>query len=209
MASARLKAIFPEYHDKLTIHYRAFPLDVINGAPLPRFIVEQEWPHVANEEPLCEFRPWNNRGYPDSSLMAFEAYECGYAQDPVKAFDLDYRIRRAFYFESRWVHLRNILLEIAEEAGLDMKRFTDDFDTGRHKARIMIDCNEALRRRDEEDRPMTSPTLVLPNDEFYYNPFATEKIFNENKVMIVTKAAEKTGEAALEGYRKILDRALA
>ena len=55
---------------------------------------------------MCEFRPWNNRGYPDSSLMAFEAYECGYAQDPVKAFDLDYRIRRAFYFESRWVHLR-------------------------------------------------------------------------------------------------------
>ena len=38
-----------------------------------------------------------------------------------------------------------------------MKRFTDDFDTGRYKARIMIDCNEALRRRDEEARPMTSP----------------------------------------------------
>ncbi|MFQ5915351.1 MAG: DsbA family protein [Nitrospinota bacterium] len=209
MASARLKANFPEFQDKLTIHWRAYPLDVINGQPLPRDIVDQEWPHVANEEPLAECRPWNNRGYPDSSYLAFEAYECAFAQDPVKAFDFDYRIRRAFFFESRWIHLRNTLLEIAEEAGLEMKRFTEDFDNGRYKARVMIDCREALRMRDEDGRPMTSPTLVLPDGEFYHNPFATEKTFNEYKVMIVLKPPEKTGEAAIEGYRDILRRALA
>lgn len=208
MASARLKAIFPEFKDRLTIHWRAFPLDVINGRPLPRHIVAQEWPHVANEEPLCAFRPWNNTGYPDTSILAFEIYDCAYAQDPVKAFDLDYRIRRAFYYESRWIHLRNTLLEISGEAGLEMDRLTEDFDTGRYKARVMIDCKEALRKRDEEDKPMTSPTLILPNGEFYYNSFATEKTFNEDKVMIVLKQPEKTGEEALEGYREILRRAL-
>ena len=55
---------------------------------------------------------------------------------------------------------------------------------------------------------MTSPTLILPNGEFYYNPFATEKTFNEDKVMIILKQPEKTGEEALEGYREILRRAL-
>ncbi len=208
MASARLRAIFPEYQDRLSIRYRAFPLDVINGRPVPRFIVDQEWPWVANEEPLCLFRPWSNQGYPDSSLLTFEAYECAYAQDHTKAFDLDYRIRRAFFFESRWIHLRNTLLEVAKESDLDMARFTDDFDTGRYKARIMIDCNEALRKRDEENFPMTSPTLILNNGEFYCNPFASEKFFNESKVMIITKSSEKTGELALDGYREILDRAL-
>ena len=208
MASARLKAIFPEFQDKLTIHWRAYPLDIINGRPAPRHIVDQEWPHVANEEPLCECRPWDNHGYPDSSYLAFEAYDCAFAQDPVKAFDLDWRIRRALYFESRWIHLRNTLLEIAGEAGLEMDRFTEDFDNGRYKGRVMADCREAMRLRDEEGRPMTSPTLVLPNGEFYHNPFATEKTFNENKVMIILKPPEKTGEAALEGYRDILRRAL-
>ncbi len=208
MASARLKAIFPEFQDKLTIHWRAFPLDVINGRPLPRHIVDQEWPHIVNEEPLCDFRPWNNVGYPDTSILAYEIYDCAYAQDPVKAFDLDYRIRRGFYYESRWIHLRNTLLDIAGEAGLDMDRLTEDFDTGRYKARVMLDCNEALRKRDEEGKSMTSPTLILPNGEFYYNPYATEKTFNEDKVMIVLNPPEKTGEEALEGYREILRRGL-
>ena len=127
---------------------------------------------------------------------------------PGKAFDLDYRIRRAFYYESRWIHLRNTLLEIAGEAGLEMDRLTEDFDTGRYKARVMIDCNEALRKRDEEDKPMTSPTLILPNGEFYYNPFSTEKTFNEDKVMIVLKQPEKTGRRLWRGTGRILRRAL-
>lgn len=210
MASARLKAIFPEFRDKLTLHWRAYPLEVINSHPAPRHIVDQEWPHVMKEEPLAECRPWGCRdyNYPDTSYLAFEAYECAFAQDPARAFDFSHRVRRAFFYESRWMHMRNTLLEIAGEAGLDVDRLAGDFDSGRYKGRVMIDCREALRMRDEEGRPMTSPTLVLPNGEVYHNPFATPHTFNEKKEFVVLKPPERTGEAALEGYREILRRAL-
>jgi hypothetical protein len=208
MASARLQAILPEFQEKLTIHWRAYPLEVINGRPGPRFIVDQEWPQVMEEEPLAECRPWSDENYPGSTYLAFEAYECAFIQDPVKAFDFAHRVCRAFFYESRWIHMRNTLLEIAEEAGLDVGRFTEDFDNGLYKGRVMADCNEALRMRDEDGRPMTSPTLVLPNGERFYNPFATDKTFEKNAEgkleMRILKPAEKTGEAALEGYREIL-----
>ena len=97
------------------------------------------------------------------------------------------------------------IAEIAERLGLAED---DILPFGRYKGRVTADYREAMRLRDEEARPMTSPTLVLPNGEFYHNPFATEKTFNENKVMIILKPPEKTGEAALEGYRDILRRAL-
>ncbi len=126
----------------------------------------------------------------------------------MRAFDFDYLVRRAFFYESRWIHIRHTLLEIIQEAGLDVDRFMEDFDAGRYKARIMIDCREALRLRDEEDRPMTSPTLILPNGEVHYNPFATHKTFDKNGVLKVLEPAERTGEAALEGYREILRRAV-
>ncbi len=117
-------------------------------------------------------------------------------------------MRRALYHESRWIHLRNTLIEIAGEAGLDVDRFTKDFDNGTYKRRIMEDCREALRMRDEEGRPMTSPTFVLPNGEVYHNPFGAEKAFDENGILRVVKPAGKTGEAALEGYREILLQAV-
>jgi predicted DsbA family dithiol-disulfide isomerase len=208
MASVRLKAVLPEFQGQLLIRWRAFPLQVIDSTPAPRHIIDQEWPHVASEEPLAAFRPWHTWGYPYSTYLAHEAYGCAFAQDPVRAFDFDFRIRRALYYESRWIQLRNVLIEIAAEAGLDLDRFTDDFDSGCYKAQIMQDCREALRMRDEEGRPMTSPTLVLPNGEVYHNPFATRHVFDPQGKMVILVPPERTGEAALEGYREILRRAL-
>ena len=208
MASARLKAIVPEFQEQLIIRWRAFPLEVIDSTPPPRHIIDQEWPHVAQEEPLAAFRPWHTWGYPYSTYLAFEAYNCACAQDPDLAFAFDYRIRHALYYESRWTQLRNTLLEIAAEAGLDIDRFTTDFDSGRYKAQVMRDCREALRMRDEDGRPMTSPTLILPNGEVYHNHFATRHTFNAQGKMVILVPPERTGEAALEGYREMLRRAL-
>lgn len=209
MASARLYRLKEEWHDKVTLRWRAFPLEVIDQTPPPRHIIDQEWPHVAHEEPLAVCRPWDVPGYPSSTYMAFEAYNCAFAQDPWCAFEFDYRIRRALYGESRWIQLRHVLLDIAAEAGLDLARFTRDFDSGRFKAQVMHDCQEALRLRDAAGYAMTSPTLLLSNGESYHNPFATRHAFNAAGEMVILTPPERTGEAALEGYRMLLQRALA
>lgn len=209
VTSARLNRIQDEFHDQLILHYRAYPLEVIDQTPPPRHIIDQEWPHVAQEEPLAVCRPWDRPGYPSSTYVAFEAYNCAFAQDPWRAFEFDSRLRRALYGESRWIQLRHVLLEIAAEAGLDLARFTRDLDSGRYKAQVMLDCQEALRLRDEEGHAMTSPTLILPNGEVYHNPFTTRHAFNAAGEMVILTPPERTGEAALEGYRMILRRALA
>lgn len=209
MASARLYRVRGEFQSQITLRWRAFPLEVIDQTPPPRHIIDQEWRHIAQEEPLAVCRPWEAPGYPSSTYVAFEAYNCAYAQDPWLAFEFDYRVRRALYGESRWIQLRHVLRDIAAEAGLDLNRFTRDLDSGRYKGRVMHDCQEALRLRDEAGHAMTSPTLVLPNGEVYHNPFATRHAFNAAGEMVILTPPERTGEAALEGYRLILQRVLA
>jgi protein-disulfide isomerase-like protein with CxxC motif len=157
---------------------------------------------------LAEFHAWDTWGYPYSTFVAFEAYNCAFAQDPVRAFDFDYRVRRALYYERRWIQLRNVLVQIAHEAGLELDRFTQDLDSGRYKAQVMEDCREALRMRDEAGHAMTSPTIVLPNREVFHNPFATRHRFDADGKMVVLVPPERTGEAAFEGYRDIIRRAL-
>ena len=208
MAAARLDRVMPGFGGKLRLRWRAFPLEIINDRPAPRHIVDQEWPLVAVQEPFAPCRSWPHEAYLKSTIPAFQAYESAWAQDPEKARVFDLGIRRGFFFEGRRVDEHPVLCEIAGGAGLDAARIRADLESGAREEAVMDDYREAMRLRDEEGLPMTSPTLILPNGEAVHNPFASEKTIKDGKLTEV-HPPPAFGEAAYAGFREILSRAAA
>ncbi len=196
----------PGFEGKLLLRWRAFPLEVINDRPAPRHIVDQEWPLVAVQEPLAPCRGWPHDAYLRSTMPAFQAYASAYAQDPERARAYDLRLRRGFFYEGRRVDEVLVLVEIAAEAGLDPARVRADLESGKYEKAVMDDYREAMRLRDAEGLPMTSPTLILPGGEVLHNPYASEKTIEDGRLTEV-HAPPAYGEAVYAGFREILSRA--
>ena len=207
MAAARLDKVMPEFEGRLHLKWRAFPLEIINDRPAPRHIVDQEWPLIAVQEPLSPCRSWPHEEYLRTTLRAYQAYASAYAQDPEKARVYDLNIRRGFFYEGRRVDEDAVLREMAEEAGLDAAGVLADLESGAYEEGVMDDYREAMRLRDEEDMPMTSPTLIFPSGEAVFNPYASDKTIEGGKLTEV-HAPPAYGEAVYEGYREILARAV-
>ena len=206
MAAARLDKVMPEFREKLHLKWRAFPLEVINDRPAPRHIVDQEWPLIAVQEPLSPCRSWPHEEYLRTTILAFQAYASAYAQDPEKARVYDLKIRRGFFYEGRRVDEDAVLCEMAEEAGLDASRVRADLESSAYAKGVMDDYREAMRLRDEEGMSMTSPTLILPDGEAVFNPYASDKTIEGGNLTEV-HAPPAYGEAVYTGYREILARA--
>ncbi len=169
--------------------------------------MDQEWPLIAVQEPLCLCRGWPHEEYLRTTLLAFEAYESGYAQDPEKARVYDLNLRRAFFYEGRRIDDEDVLCEIASESGLDAGSIRAELGERKYKEAIVADYKEAMRLRDEDGLPMTSPTLFLGSGEVVHNPYASEKKIENGKITEV-HAPPAYGEAVYEGFRGILHRAL-
>ncbi len=206
MAAARLDKVMPEFEDRLHLKWRAFPLEIINDRPAPRHIVDQEWPLIAVQEPLSPCRSWPHEEYLRTTLRAYQAYASAYAQDPEKARVYDLKIRRGFFYEGRRVDEDAVLCEMANEAGLDASNVRADLEAGVFEEGVMDDYREAMRLRDEEDMPMTSPTLIFQSGEAVFNPYASDKTIEGGKLTEV-HAPPAYGEAVYAGYREILARA--
>lgn len=206
MAAARLDAVMPEFEGRLILKWRAFPLEIINGRPAPRHIVDQEWPLVAVQEPLCPCRPFPHEEFLRTTLPAFEAYAAAFGQDPARARRFDLGIRRAFFSEGRRIDEPEVLLAIAAGAGLDPGPIRADLEASRRRGQVMEDHRESMRLRDERGLPMTSPTLILPSGEAVHNPFASPKRIEKGKLVEVLPPP-CCGEAVYEGFRRILRRA--
>lgn len=206
MAAARLDKVMPEFEGRLHLKWRAFPLEVINDRPAPRYIVDQEWPLIAVQEPLSPCRSWPHEEYLRTTIRAFQAYASAYSQDPEKARVYDLDIRRGFFYDGRRVDEDEVLCGMAEEAGLDGSKVRADLEAGAYAEGVMVDYREAMRLRDEEGMPMTSPTLIFPSGEAVFNPYASDKTIEDGKLTEV-HAPPAYGEAVYEGYREILARA--
>ena len=162
---------------------------------------------IAVQEPLCLCRGWPHEEYLRTTLLAFEAYESAYAQDPEKARVFDLNIRRAFFYEGRRIDEVDVLCEIASESGLDSGPIGADLNGRKYKETIKSDYKEAMRLRDEKGLQMTSPTLFLASGEVVYNPYASEKKIENGRITEV-HAPPAYGEAVYEGFRGILNRAV-
>ncbi len=209
LAAYRLRRLREEYAGRVEVVHRSLALEYVNREPTPKRVLEVELPILMLEEPEIPYQPWaaSDSEWPVTMWPAFEAVKCAERQSLALADELDWRIRVAFFAESRCVSMRHVLIELAGEAGLDVERFTADFDAGSAKQQVIAEARAGW----EELRVDGSPTFVLPGGEQVSNPGLPEIDLDEERGYRIraVRPAPCSGDDCLEVYRALLDRAAA
>lgn len=208
LTAYRLRKLREEYEGRVEVVHRSLALEYVNREPTPKRVLDMELPILMLEEPEIPYQPWAapDSAWPVTMWPAFEAVKCAERQSMALADELDWRIRAAFFGESRCVSMRHVLLELAEEAGLDPEQFSSDFDSGFAKSRVIAEA----RRGWETLRVDGSPTFVLPDGTQVSNPGLPEVDLDEEHGYRprAVRPVPCAGDACLDVYRALLDRAL-
>ncbi len=181
---------------------RSFPLEVVGGEAAPRDILEQEWWLAAIQEPAADFAPYEGDDWPTTTLPAFEAAWCAFRQSEEKGHDYDLRVRRAFFAQGRNIGRRGVLLEIAEEAGLDLRRLERAFQSGEAREAVLEECRLGM----ESYHVRGTPTLMLSDGTRLHVPIAFPTM-KERRVVAI-KDLPCCGEGCLDATRNLFERAL-
>lgn len=180
---------------------RAFPLEVYGGGPPDRRELELEIWLAALQEPEAIFKPFSN-DWPTTTLPAFEAAWCAFQQGEAIGHELDLRIRRAFFVDGRNIGQRDVVVDLAREAGLDMDHFKRTFNSGEARAAIL----EEGRMGKEMYKVHSTPTVTLSNGKKLRHLMAYPTIKN-GKIVAVSKLP-CCGEGCYEATRALFDQAL-
>lgn len=202
VAAVRLHGVQKEYEGRVRASTRFFPLELLNGEEPPRDILEQEWWLAAIQEPAAAFVPYS-ADWPTTTLPAFDAVWAARQQGPSVAMDLDLRIRRAFFAESRNIGKPDVLLEIAHDVELDFVRFERDFASP--AARVAVTEESTLGR--ERYRVRGTPTLMLADGTRLRTPIAMPKV--RNRRIVSMSPLTCFGEGCVDETRALFDAALA
>lgn len=203
----RLRKLREEYRGTIVIEHKSLALEYVNREPTPKPVLELELPVLVQEEPGIPYQPWRRpeSEWPVTMWPAFEAVKCAEQQSLALADELDWAIRVTFFAESRCISLRHVLLELAQQVGLDMRRFADDFDQGVTKYQVLQEAQEGWERLRVEG----SPTFVLPSGKQISNvglPEISTDIHHPERIMAVTPALCQ-GQACLEIFRQLFAEA--
>lgn len=154
--------------DRVVFDPHAFPLEVLNGQPTPKNVLDAEIPVTGALAPGAGWQMWQRpeHEYPVTMLPALEAVHAAKEQGPKVAEGLDRALRRGFFGESRNVSMRHEILEIAATVpGLDVDALARALDDGRARAALAEDREIA-----STDRVTGSPHLFLPGGQSVHNP---------------------------------------
>jgi len=198
----RLNKILPEFKGQVRLRERPFPLEVYGGGPPDRHVNEQEIWLAALQEPAAEFAPFRGDDWPTTTLPAFEAAWCAFQQGEEVGRSYDLRVRRAFFFESRNIGRREVLLDLAREAGLDIASFTRLFDSGEARQSIL----DEGRLGKEQYRVRGTPTVMLPDGTRLRHPIAYPVM--ENHQVVKVGVLPCCGDACLDATRALFRRAI-
>jgi predicted DsbA family dithiol-disulfide isomerase len=203
----RLRDVLRAIDDRVALRHRGLALEYVNRQPTPKRVIEAELPFLMLEEPEIPYRPWTApaSAWPVTVWPAFEAVKCAERQSLELAGDLAWAIRVAFFAESRCISMRHVLLELAGQAGLDLPRFTVDFDAGVAKQQVIDEARAGW----EELRVPGSPTLVLPSGEQVADLGLPEIEIDEASGARVTSVipARYGRDQARDRLRQLLERA--
>jgi predicted DsbA family dithiol-disulfide isomerase len=207
VSAYRLRKLREEYRGTIVIEHKSLSLEYVNREPTPKPLLESELPLLMREEPDIPYQPWQrpDSAWPVTIWPAFEAVKCAERQSLALADELDWALRVAFFAESRCISLRHVLLELAQQVGLDMERFADDFDRGIAKYQVLQEAQEGWARLHVEG----SPTFVLPSGKQISDvglPEITVDAHHPDRVIAVTPAACQ-GQACLEIFRQMFAEA--
>ena len=209
VSAFRLRRLREESRGRVVIEHKCLALEYVNKQPTPKPLLDLETPLLMREEPSIPYRPWQAPAseWPVTVWPAFEAVKGAERQGWAAGDELDWAIRVAFFADSRCVSLRHVLLELAEQVGLDVARFAADFDGGVAKRRVLEEAREGWERL----RVPGSPTFLLPSGKRHKAPGLPELEIEEGPPvrLVAARPAPCAGEACLELYRAMLAEALA
>jgi hypothetical protein len=207
LATFRLRQLKDEFTGRVQIVWRALSLEYINRQAYPKPLRDAEMDLFARIEPNLPFHPWPRPDWewPATFWPAFEALACAQAQGAEAAFELSWALRYAYFAEGRCPSLRHEILALAGSvpsiANLDLVRFEQDWDSGRHKGSVIAES-----RRGWHDLKLNgSATLLLPDGRQITNPATGEIDFDEQRMVLRSYTPFKGNP--LDVYREILAQA--
>ncbi len=180
---------------------RAFPLEIYGGGPPDRRELELEIWLAALQEPEAVFKPFGDE-WPTTTLPAFEAAWCAFQQGETIGRDFDLRIRRAFFAEGRNIGKREVMLDLAREAKLDMDHFKRFFNNGEARAAVL----EEGKLGKEKLGVRGTPTVMLSDGTKLRHKMAYPNI-KDGKILSVGKLP-CCGEGCYEATRELFETAL-
>lgn len=181
---------------------RAFPLQLVGAAVAPRALLAEEWWLAAVQEPAAEFSAFTGDDWPTDTLPAFIAVHAVADQDERLAHSLDFRVRRAFFAESRNIGKSDVLLDLVRDVGGDVD----------HVTRALAD--DAVREAVEQEARLGrerygvrgTPTLMLEDGTRLDMPMATPRIARGRIVAVHEQTC--LGDACRAATRALFERAL-
>jgi predicted DsbA family dithiol-disulfide isomerase len=127
---------------RVQFDHHAFPLELFNSEPTPRWHIDVEAPVAETLAPRAGWQPWASPDstWPVTLLPPMEAVQAAKLQSLGAAEELDRGLRRALYGESRCISLRHVILEVARETeSVDVIALAESLDDGRARAALMVD----------------------------------------------------------------------
>ncbi|MGI5380078.1 DsbA family oxidoreductase [Streptomyces sp. CA-251387] len=173
LALHTLRSTARERGQDLLIDHRAFPLELFNNQPTPKYIVEPEIVVISAHRPELGWRLWAGReyDYPSTMLPAMEAVQA--AKDPsiggLRGSDeLDAGLRHAFYVESRCISIPAEILDVAAKCeNVDEQALARALERGAGRAEIYAQWRIA-----QGPDVQGSPHLFAPGGYAAHNPGA-------------------------------------
>lgn len=182
MAAVRLRRVKEDYGDAIAVRWRSYPL-AVQPRPEARISAHSvEGRHrAALEEEGIRFNPWpDGMPYPVTSMPALRVSVCARLQGEEAFERLHLLIFKTFFEECRNIQDNALLMDLAKQAGLDMRRFRADL----RKAEV-----------DEE---------ILADHRYYQEDFLGFGI----PLAIVADRYPLVGTVPIEMYRRAIDLSL-
>jgi predicted DsbA family dithiol-disulfide isomerase len=142
--------------------------------------------------------------YVPTLLPAFEAEKAAARQGDEAAWEFAWRIRHAFFAESRTICMRFELADAAGEAGLDVDRFLQDWDSGLMRKPALDESHHGW----EVLQATGSPTFVLPSGKQVANPGAMRVKWGPNHQVLEKTPADCPNGDCLQVFRNMLEEAI-
>lgn len=131
---------------RVQFDHHAFPLELFNDEPTPRWHIDVEAPVVQTIAPRAGWQPWSapDSAWPVTLMPPMEAVQAAKIQSLDAADALDRGLRRALYGESRCISLRNVILDVATATdAVDVAELAAALDDGRARRALIDDWRVA------------------------------------------------------------------
>jgi predicted DsbA family dithiol-disulfide isomerase len=128
-------------HD-VTLLVRAWPLELVNGAPLDPDLIAEEVDEIRAQVAPDLFAGFDRGEFPSTSLPALALAAAGYADGPAAGEAVSLSLRDALFEDGRDIASPDVQRAIAGAAGIDLpgedmqKRVLDDWAEGRARGVI-------------------------------------------------------------------------